>query len=91
MNNPTIKFKKLHPLAQVPIRGPNNTVGIDVYAFCLSENDHPIKRVLAQRNTIVIRTMVAIELDPGYILVGGPPGYLLNRSVFMSSSINIMR
>lgn len=56
-----IGFKKLHLEAKLPLQATPGSVGLDLYAFIMSETNRPSKTILPPRSVRAISTGLAIE------------------------------
>lgn len=89
-DQPAIKFKKLHPNAQIPKAWSPGAIGYDVHAFLLSESGHATKRVVPAHSTINIGTGLLIEPPPGYFLFVCPRSGLGAHSISVTNSPGII-
>lgn len=72
---PTLKIKKLHENAIVPVRNFNSDAGLDLFS---------LERVTLDRNRVVkIRTGIAIELPPNHV------GLIWDRSSMGSNGFKV--
>lgn len=61
-----VKFKRLHPDARLPTQGSEESVGYDLYAYILTEDGRPSKKIIGPHTTQNIATGIALETPPGY-------------------------
>ena len=61
MNTTTVKLKKLHPEARVPVYGSASAAGADLYALC----QEPV--TIQPGQTVLIHTGVALEIPEGLV------------------------
>lgn len=86
----TLGFMKLHDEAVLPRRWSAESVGYDLHAFCLSENGHPIKRIIPPRSTTNLETRLAIEPPPGHFVMVCSRSGLAKHSIFVANAPGII-
>jgi dUTP pyrophosphatase len=88
-------FKKLHPLATLPIRGTSNSVGVDIHAMLLTEDNRPNTAIIPPRNTRSIPTGLAVMVPSRdaktihFIQVCSRSGMAL-KSIFVANAPGIV-
>lgn len=85
MNNtpPVLRFKKLHPQAQIPKAWSPGAIGYDVHAYLMSEKGIALKTMIPPHTTSNIGTGLLIEPPPGFFI------FVCPRSGFGKYSISI--
>ena len=81
-----LKFKKLHPEAQLPQRATEGAAGLDLFARC----DEPIVLQAAQR--MLIPTGLSMELPgPQYVaLIFARSGMALREGLAMANGVGVI-
>jgi dUTP pyrophosphatase len=83
---PIIKFKKLHPNAQIPKAWSPNAVGLDIHAYLISETGRFNKAMVPPNTTVNIGTGLAVEPPPGYFIFVVPRSGLGRYSISVTNS-----
>lgn len=83
---PTLKFKRLHPNAQIPRAWSPDAVGLDIHAYLISETGRYNKAVVPPQTTVNIGTGLAVEAPPGYFIFVVPRSGLGKYSISVTNS-----
>lgn len=86
LTSPTLRFKKLHPLAQIPKRWSSEAVGLDVHALLISETGRYNKTVVPPHSTVNVGTGLAFEPPPGCFVFCVPRSGLGKYSISVTNS-----
>ena len=82
---PTVRYKKLSPLASVPTYGSPAAAGADLYA--LSDAD----TVIAAGETKLIHTGIAVEIPEGYMgLIFARSGLATKRGLAPANKVGVI-
>ena len=87
---PIIRFRKLHPAAKLPQSMTGGSIGMDVYAFLLSESGRSNKTLLPPRNTVNVPTGLQIEVPPNHFVAVCSRSGLAKDSIFVTNSPGII-
>jgi len=60
MGQLNVQIRKLHSMAQLPIRSMGGSAGYDLHAFLLTETGRETKRVVPPRNVVAIPCGIAL-------------------------------
>lgn len=80
---PVVKFKKLHPDAQLPTRAKPGDAGMDIVAVDDGVMDSDLKQ-------IVYRTGLAVEIPEGYVGLLFPRSSIYKTSLTLSNSVGVI-
>jgi dUTP pyrophosphatase len=88
---PPIKFLRLHPEAKLPTRGSEESVGLDLYAFCLTETGRTKHVLIPPRNTVKVETRIAAVPPPKtFLTVCSRSGLAASHSIFAANAPGII-
>lgn len=91
----TIHFRKLHPEAQLPRRGTSNSIGLDLYAHLLTEDNRPNNVMIPSCATRPIPTGLAFDpksidpLEPWTAFICSRSG-MAGNSIFVANAPGII-
>jgi dUTP pyrophosphatase len=86
----SIKFRKLHPEAKLPVAMTQGAIGMDIYAFLLAENGRRNNMLLPPRTTRNVPTGLQIEVPPGYFAAVCSRSGLAKDSLFVGNAPGII-
>lgn len=86
-----IKFRLLKPDAIVPLPMSKGAVGLDVFAYAISETNRRNTIIIAPKSTKMIPTGLQIEPPPDhYLMVCSRSGLAARSSIFVANSPGII-
>ena len=85
VNTTTVKLKKLHPDARVPVYGSASAAGADLYALC----QEPV--TIGPGETLLIHTGVALEIPEGLVgLIYARSGLATKRGLAPANKVGVI-
>ena len=90
-NKRTLLIHRKHPDAKLPFRGTENSIGLDLYAYLVSETGRPITTLVPPRTTRAIPTGLIVTPPEGYALfVCSRSGLAKSNSVFVTNAPGVI-
>lgn len=78
------------PGAKPPIRAYNESVGLDLYAFLLTESGRPNRAIIPPRTTRLIPTGISAKPPPGHAILVCSRSGLATRSIFVTNAPGVI-
>lgn len=88
--NLEIEIFCLDPRVTLPKRANDSAVGWDIYAHLLTESGRPSKKMLSQKNTVMIPTGLVLRPPEGHFLQICSRSGLATRAVFVANAPGII-
>lgn len=88
--NPTLHVHKLDPRARLPIRANEYAIGLDVFAFLLTETGRPTSRAIHQRAVTEVPTGIVVHPSEGYYVQVCSRSGLARKSVVVVTAPGIV-
>lgn len=85
-----VKFKRLHPEAQIPRAWTAGSIGLDLHAYLLTEEGRPNTALIPPSSTRNIPTGLLIEPPEGYFLMVCSRSGNAKESLFVTNSPGII-
>jgi dUTP pyrophosphatase len=86
----TLMIYKLDPRAKMPVRAGPNAIGIDVFAFLLTESGRGTTRAIHQKGVTAVPTGIAIIPPEGYFVQCCSRSGLAKRGLFVANAPGII-
>lgn len=87
----TLLIKRTHPDAKLPYRGTENSVGLDLHAYLVSETGRPSTAIIPPRNTRAIPTGLVVSPPEGFALyLCSRSGLAKERSLFVTNAPGVI-
>lgn len=88
-HGPTIHVRRLDPRARLPERD-GECIGLDVFAFLLTESGRPTSRAIHQRGVTQVPTGIAVSTDPQYFIQICPRLSLARKGIMIATAPGII-
>lgn len=88
--NPPVSIKRMHPDAILPRRGTEQSVGLDLHAYLISETGRPNSRILPPRTTVNVKTGLIMVAPPGFCLLVTSRSGLAGKSIFVTNGPGVI-
>lgn len=85
-----IRLLPIYHDAKLPTRGTPDSVGLDLYAYCISESKRPNKILIPPNATRNIPTGLRIEPPRGHYLMVCSRSGLAQKSIFVANAPGII-
>lgn len=87
---PSLHVHKLDPRAKLPTRANEYAVGLDVFAFLLTESGRPTSRVLHQKGVTEIPTGISVHVSEGHFIQVCSRSSLAKRGIIVATTPGII-
>src|SRR5215472_13564179 len=87
---PQLRVYKKDPRAKLPVRSPESAIGLDVFAFLLTESGRPSSRAIHLKGVTSIPTGLIVQPPPGYFIQTCSRSGLAQRGVFVANSPGVI-
>lgn len=85
-----ISVWRKYPDAKLPESANDGAVGLDVFAYCMSESGRPLSRAIHQRNVTVVETGIVLVPPPGFYFQCCSRSGLARKGVFVANAPGII-
>ena len=83
---PPITVTRLDPRARLPVRYDETSIGLDVFAFLLTESGRATSRAIHLKGVTEVPTGIKIKPPPGYFIQISSRVMLASRGVFVANA-----
>jgi len=87
---PTLFVHRLDSCAKLPTRANEYAIGLDVYAFLLTENGKATSRAIHQKGVTEVRTGISVRASEGYFIQTHSRSGLAKKGVFVANAPGII-
>ena len=87
---PNLQITKIDDHAKLPTRAEGHSVGLDVFAFLLTESHRPTSRAIHQKGVTEVRTGLIIRPPPGHYIQICSQLSLARKGVFVANAPGIL-
>ena len=87
---PTLKIFRKDKRARLPERAKTDSVGLDVFAFLLTESGRPTTRAVHQRGVTPVPTGLILQPSPGYYAQCCSRSGLAAKGIFVANAPGII-
>jgi dUTP pyrophosphatase len=87
---PTLYIHKLDERAKLPRRANEHAIGLDVFAFLLTESGRPTSRAIHQRGVTEVRTGLVVRPSLGYFIQVCSRSILAKKSIIVATTPGII-
>lgn len=87
---PTLEVFKLDKRAALPVKQHESDAAWDISAFILTETGRPSKKMLSQKNTVMVPTGLVLKPPPGFFIQVCSRSGLALRGVFVANAPGIV-
>lgn len=87
---PALYVHKLDPRARLPSRVNDYAIGLDVFAFLLTESGRPSSRAVHQRGVTEIPTGISVRVSDGYHIELCSRSGLAKRGIMVANAPGII-
>jgi dUTP pyrophosphatase len=89
--SPFIAIKRLFPDVRMPYRGTENSIGLDLHAYLVTDTGRPNTALIPPRTTRGIATGIVAAPPPGHALfVCSRSGLARSQSIFVTNAPGII-
>jgi dUTP pyrophosphatase len=85
-----LSVHKLYPHAKLPVRANEFAVGLDVFAYLLTESGRPTSRAIHQRAVTPVPTGIIIKPPDGYFVQVCSRSGLAKKSIIVATTPGIV-
>jgi len=87
---PILRVYKKDPRAKVPVRSPDSAIGLDVFAFLLTESGRASSRAIHIKGVTAVPTGLVVQSPSGYYLQICSRSGLAARGLFVANAPGII-
>jgi len=87
---PTLNIHKLDERAKLPTRANEHAIGLDVFAFLLTESGRPTSRAIHQRGVTEVRTGLVVRPSLGYYIQVCSRSILAKKAIIVATTPGIV-
>lgn len=85
-----LEVYRTDPRAKLPVRANTEAIGLDIFAFLLTEGGRPSKKAIGRTETAKIPTGLILKPPSGYFIQVNSRSGLASRSVFVANAPGII-